>query len=184
MKKIIVAGVVAFAAAFLNAASVDWQFSEQAKNSSSPYDITSFSVYLFTESAWNTATSGGVTADAFGKSVASSALTKTTGGSGANEWTKWATEVLTWTSEDAASGNYLIVLYDGSDKYSVSSALAATAYSSAQEAHTAAKWSITATKTPLGEGDFHSMSGSVPEPTSGLLLLLGMAGLALKRKVA
>jgi hypothetical protein len=27
-------------------------------------------------------------------------------------------------------------------------------------------------------------SGDVPEPTSGLLLLLGVAGLALKRKVA
>ena len=35
---------------------------------------------------------------------------------------------------------------------------------------------------PANQG--YSPSGSVPEPTSGLLLLLGVAGLALKRKQA
>ena len=39
---------------------------------------------------------------------------------------------------------------------------------------------------PFNANDFHSLGGTlaVPEPTSGLLLLLGVAGLALKRKRA
>ena len=37
---------------------------------------------------------------------------------------------------------------------------------------------------PIAAGDWSTMSGAVPEPTSGLLLLIGMAGLALKRKRA
>ena len=36
----------------------------------------------------------------------------------------------------------------------------------------------------LGNGGFNAVTFAAPEPTSGLLLLLGMAGLALKRKRA
>ena len=36
----------------------------------------------------------------------------------------------------------------------------------------------------LSSGGFNTTVGAVPEPTSGLLILLGMAGLALKRKRA
>lgn len=47
----------------------------------------------------------------------------------------------------------------------------------------------TATQTVLGDGAYagsgwYATGSTAPEPTSGLLLLLGMAGLALKRKVA
>ena len=179
MKKILIASIFACAAGIVSAASVDWQFSEQAKNSNTPYDLSAFTAYFFTESVWTTAVAGTVDAATFDKAVDSAALTKTTGGTGANAWTKWATASETWTSESAASGNYYIVIYDGS-KYAASTALAGDAYSSAQEAHTPAKWTIGATKAPLAPGDFVS----VPEPTSGLLLILGMAGLALKRKRA
>ena len=39
---------------------------------------------------------------------------------------------------------------------------------------------IAVSKAPLGPGDVQS----IPEPTSGLMLLFGVAGLALKRKRA
>ena len=39
-------------------------------------------------------------------------------------------------------------------------------------------------KLPATNFTYVTASASVPEPTSGLLLLLGMAGLALKRKRA
>ena len=38
--------------------------------------------------------------------------------------------------------------------------------------------------TANGAGWYGAASAPVPEPTSGLLMLLGMAGLALKRKRA
>ena len=44
-------------------------------------------------------------------------------------------------------------------------------------------WAQFSNATEYGAGDWATMS-NVPEPTSGLLLLLGMAGLALRRKQA
>ena len=45
------------------------------------------------------------------------------------------------------------------------------------------KWAMFIDATDYASGDWKTMS-NVPEPTSGLLLLLGMAGLALRRKQA
>jgi len=177
MKKLVLtafAVAVAFAA---NAASVDWGFSETAQSAKSPYEIDAFTAYLFTASTWEAATQ--VTADTFNSAVANAALTKNTLGGGAVY--QWTTGTQTWTSDQAASGNYYVVIFDGKD-YAASPSIAATAYASAQESHTAGLWQITAAATPLKSGDF--TAASVPEPTSGLLILLGMAGLALKRKHA
>lgn len=44
-------------------------------------------------------------------------------------------------------------------------------------------WAMFNDATAYGAGDWKTM-GSVPEPTSGILLLLGIAGLALRRKQA
>ena len=165
---------VALSAIALNAASVDWSFSEMALNANNPYSITGYTAYLFTADTWEGAK---VSATLFNSAADSAALTYTSLGNGAAS--QWATGTQTWTDNAAASGNYYIVLSDGK-KYVASSALEATAYASEQESHTAASWMIAANQTPLAQSDFKA----VPEPTSGLLLLLGMAGLALKRKRA
>ena len=181
MKKLIIAITAIACAVAVNAASVDWGFQEQALDKNSPVDISGYTAYLFTATDWEAAVGAGVSATTFdsAKAQSTSAFTKTTGGSGANTWTKWATGNLTWTDDDAASGNYYVVISDGT-QYAASDAIAATAYASTQEAHTASLWQIAANKPALTSGSFTA----VPEPTSGLLLILGMAGLALKRKRA
>lgn len=45
---------------------------------------------------------------------------------------------------------------------------------------TEVEWAQMTSFAPIGQGDWRT--ASVPEPTSGLLMLLGMAGLALRRK--
>ena len=182
MKKLLIAIAAIACAVAANAASVDWGFQEQALDKNSPVDISSYTAYLFTSATWTAAVAAGVTATTFDSAVAqsTSAFTKTTGGSGANTWTRWATGTLTWTNDGAASGDYYVVISDGS-QYAASDAIAATAYASAQEAHTAGLWQIAANKPALTSGSFTAVA---PEPTSGLLLLIGVAGLALKRKRA
>ena len=163
---------VALSAIALNAASVDWQFSELTSAANSPYSLTGYTAYLFTADTWEGAK---ISATLFNSAADSAALTYASLGNGAMD--QWRTG--TQTADNASSGNYYIVLSNGKD-YVASGALSATAYSSAQESHTVATWSIAANQTPLAQSDFKA----IPEPTSGLLLLLGMAGLALKRKRA
>lgn len=174
MKKLMTAVAVALSAIALNAASVDWSFSEMAMTANEPYSLNGYTAYLFTADTWEGAK---ISAALFNSAVASSGLTFTDLGNGMVS--KWETGTQTWTDNAAASGDYFIVISDGK-KYVASDALAATAYASAQEAHDAATWTILTNQTPLAQSDFKA----VPEPTSGLLLLLGMAGLALKRKRA
>lgn len=181
MNKLIIMASVAIVAIASNAATIKWGFQEQAKDSNNPVVLDAFTAYLFTESAWTTAIAGTITAATFDSAVDSHALVKTTGGTSPNTWTKWATDTVNWTDEAAVGGKYYVVISDGS-KYSASAALVATAAATPQDSSTPASWSILASKTPLGSGDFTTYS--TPEPTSGLLLLLGMAGLVLKRKRA
>lgn len=178
MKKLMIALAVVASAIAVRAASVDWSFYEQALDKNNPTDISSYTAYLFTESAWTTALADGISASTWSSAASSSALTKTTGGSGANTWTKWAVATKSATGD---SGNYYIVIADA-QKYTASGAIAGTSYATPQDAHTEIKWNIAANKTPLSDASFTTYS--VPEPTSGLLLILGMAGLALKRKHA
>lgn len=177
MKKLIMLLVVAASAVTVNAAKIDWQFAETAKNTSNPYSLNGFTAYLFTSSDWTAALVDGITADTFADAVASKALDETAVGT---TGVKWATGKQTWSDSAATDGQYYIVLADaGISKYLASNPLTATAYSD-KETHTTASWSIGATATPIAATDFTA----VPEPTSGLLILLGVAGLALKRKRA
>jgi len=178
MKKLMIALAVAASAVALNAASIDWQFSEMARDSASPYSLTGYTAYLFTQGTWNEALAEGITADTFNSAVANKALEFTAGGTAPNTTSTWKTNKQTWTDESAESGCFYIVLVDsGKTEYKASTTLTATAYEGKQT-HTTASWALTVANTPLKKTDFTA----IPEPTSGLLLLLGMAGLALRRK--
>jgi hypothetical protein len=190
MKKIMIACAVVVMAAVAQAASIDWSFTETANNSKNPVDLSGYTAYLFTESAWNTF--AGLDSDQktlanFKGYTDSAAITGSAQGS---TRTKFTTGVL---STEGATGNYFIILANN-DGYTASASLSATAYASATEQHTPASWTITAGADPLQQSNFTAFAsgtvepegptGDVPEPTSGLLLLVGAAALALKRKVA
>lgn len=181
MKKLIMA-IAAVACAFgVQAASVQWQFTESAQNSKNPLDISSYTAYLFDSAAWTTVLASdvgaGIDKEIFDQNY-SDQKNLTYSVLGNNVGKKWDTGVVT---SDGVTGSYYIVLADDNG-YIASSALTATQFENPTDQHTIAKWNIGATATPI-----QSVTGSfanVPEPTSSILLLLGMAGLALKRKHA
>ena len=105
--------------------------------------------------------------------AAAGAFTGATGLTGFSTGTLTAFAVVVDSTDLASAGNYFLVS-DGATK--------SATFTSA----TGAKYLAWGDQTSYtqGAGKWASVATDVPEPTSGLLLLLGMAGLALRRKVA
>ena len=192
MKKILIAAIVAAGCViFANAASIDWQFSQQIRtDKGTSSDLTGYSAYLFTASAWSTveaAVSGGaLDATKFTGYLDDAALQVTTAATAKT----YITGSQTTTSTSLSDGTYYIVLANldaGGDIWSKSFAM--STYDESADpvpAHENYAWTISkmATGSYLNNGNSAGWTVSVPEPTTGLMLLLGMAGLALKRKRA
>ena len=158
MKKIMMLVAVAFAACVMNAASVDWKVTAgnmYAKDGTTKYTGT-FELY---------ATGADLTED-----VLVYTFSPVANGAVANK--AFSTDTLTV----GESYNSYYVLTDGSYTFTSAATAGLTALETgaatinfgnqASATQNAANWS----------------SADVPEPTSGLLLLLGVAGLALRRK--
>lgn len=189
MKKIIIGlGAIAVAIA-TQAASVDWA---TAKNTVTMYDgsvATGVTVYLLNASSASYAklltdlASGAVTESTINTSAAylGSGTTGTTS-------KKAGLVSATATSDSLTSGSYYDLVYlvfdkdtaTNTDYFYVSTKSSGQAWlagsETTQELATGASW---ATTSAAG-----TWTAAAPEPTSGILLLLGMAGLALKRKRA
>ena len=166
MKKILTMGVVALAAVCANAASVDWSYTGTA-------DQANYTVYAF---------SAAVAAqyDAFADLIAAAgAGTGTVAAHSGRTGTTYYTDN---TTLSGVSDKLYLVVVSGTDateyKYGSVSTSGYTYNPDAQES------SPGALKIPASAITSTGTIGSVPEPTSGLLLLLGVAGLALKRKRA
>lgn len=99
-----------------------------------------------------------------------------TGNSNAKKIASANDTTATWTPGDSLYAAVLFV--DNTDKWVAGNVATITAPSSgsAQFKNLFAQYQ--------GTVDSGAVAWAIPEPTSGLLLLLGMAGLALKRKVA
>ena len=191
MKKLMIACFAVAMAAVAQAASINWTISNVYSPSDSTAKVAanSMSAWLFVtanstdvttiktttlaavQSVLDSGDLSGLSslAAAHGSNSAAGMFTGATGLTGFSSGSLTAFAVVVDSTDLATAGNYFIVS-DGTTK-------------------TATFTSATGMKM-LGWGDQTSYTQgagkwtAAPEPTSGLLLLLGMAGLALKRKVA
>ena len=197
MKKLMMAlGVVALAAT-VQAATFRWYNSAAiAAAGDSTTDVSSGTVYLFSGSGQSALLTGYITAIAGGTSAAdylSGAAGFVGTGTLASGTTFSATTVASasitsgravWSETTTdASRNYFQVLVDGDNIYiadTISVTVKGTGNSNIAFSNDESLAAIKQASDGYAGGGWYA----VPEPTSGLLMLLGMAGLALKRKRA
>ena len=187
MKKLVVIVGVALAVVSAKAATVDWSYVINGQAGGSATEFTGYTVYLV-DKAYYDSLGGEVTKDSItgaGKYISSDTLTQT-GKSGKGSNTKYVFSgeghVTSDTIAEGTTYNYYLVLVNG-DEYQ------ATPYSYAGRDSTgtpaASAYTTEVASTSISTTPFYSGSGEgggAPEPTSGLLLLIGGAMLALRRK--
>ena len=192
MKKLIIASIAVAVGFMANAATVDWQvWVTGGTKVANAYD--GYTAYLVNASAWDALTE--ITADTFTSSVVLDSATFNAG-SGKSTYTYKTLDKTGATNarsvavgsldEGSTLGVYYVILNTNTDPdnyYKIADTL--TGHSDSAEEALGSNTSIaqstlsSASWTAVGGG-----SSPVPEPTSGLLLVLGMAGLALRRKRA
>ena len=189
MKKLMIALAAVAVAAVAQAASIQWGITANTwylsnGTSKAPAGTT---VYLINAASWDaieTAIKGGAT----------SFTTADTGVLGvattANAKGYIANTVATSDSLTAGTSyNFAYLVFDTTDtsdvKYFASASLAKAAYDTSTEAYKEVQ-TVVFGSSQYGASGLSGgwQSAAVPEPTSGLLMLLGMAGLALRRKRA
>jgi hypothetical protein len=197
MKKIMIMAVAAIMAVSANAAMVDWTVARQAwgaEGGAAFEGALGGTIYAFLADdstavqAILSATTVGDTLDF--SSIAVSEKTTFTNARGA------AGGTLVGDSIAAGSeyGIFFVALNADSTKYLVSNTMTGKAYDASSAATSVpAAWAADAIVTGTW-ADFKAKEeeepvvpgpgGNVPEPTSGLLMLIGAAGLALRRKNA
>lgn len=191
MKKLLfmLAAVVAVATA--QAAYVDWQYStSEAKSGGSDW-TSGYTAYLLTADAWS-GISSAVTAENLASAASdSSAFYLASSTKKNNLYSTGASGSAGVRQAEGDSGNYYVILAT-SDGYAIAlNNVAVTAYTDKSGAGTGLTPNTTISTSSAVAGTSFSFTAyssggggttDVPEPTSGLLLVIGGAMLALRRR--
>ena len=184
MKKIIVFGLALTAAVMANAAAYDWKTSGTGKayvaGGASTFTGTAYLIdaAALSQSAAFTALSGGTAASALtslsSKSVSAGAIA--------------AGSTFNWGSDPSQALTAYVVIQDG-DNFFISDTVSKTGDASATTTlqfalKTASQAALNTSGSYAGAGWYGAASSDVPEPTSGLLMLVGLGALALRRRRA
>ena len=192
-----IAVAIVCAAAFAQAAAINWSFSETApaNPAHAKYqgvgDISGMEMYVFTTATWDSLFDNGYSSEALKKALdhATIPAKEVKNAGAANEsWTftmvaKPTKDLDVLTKDQSYALTYVVV--DGDKYQAMAGTTAAIAYDpEAPGTIVEGKLNIGATAVPFKADGFTTFTDVVPEPTSGLLLLLGVAGLALRRRRA
>ena len=170
MKKLITLAVALGAVALTHAASFDWKVSGTSAT-------VNYQVYIVGSivSTWTSVSDLATAASKFGENTFGTI--KENGRSTYANGSVLADSI----SKDSASVCFVIVSSSDATSYSyVEYDVASYVYSGVETPSE----TFTIAAADLLNGTKGSFAGSIPEPTSGLLMLVGLAGLALRRKRA
>ena len=179
MKKLMVMAAVAVSAIALNAANVDWGIDVYSAGSSDNYwDGKTY--YVINGDASSLITMLSVDGNVAGFNTAISEMI-TAGTAPRSTFEEWSFGAAEGMFQNAGSQIYAIAMTDGTTPDSTffysSTSTAGKTYEEGQQSPGTATMSYD--DTP-----WTSATIAAPEPTSGLLLLIGVAGLALRRRRA
>ena len=186
MKKLMVAAAIALAAVASQAASINWSASNIYQPGSTADKIASGNglVYLFCTQ--EIASSAVVSALSSTETTLSEKTTFLGGNSIASTALTADGKIGKTSAWDKAAGDYTfygVIFADNAvaenGKYVVTAVTSSYGWDNTSDTVVGLGNQKTLTQTA---GNWSTVAASVPEPTSGLLMLLGFAGLALRRK--
>ena len=182
MKKIMIAAAIVCAAAFANAAAFDWKSSTMASskfyNNGTSDLVTAATCYLFDAATYTQADFLNAKGADLSKSLATGAI--------ANGVVSPTVTLTDYGSVGVQTSFWMAIVADD-DLFYVSAVKPTAGVEGKNATLSFAGTNSKNAFTAWNEGDTFSAAGwyqTVPEPTSGLLMLLGMAGLALRRRRA
>lgn len=188
MKKLIVAMFALCAAVAAQAAYVDWQYSVKEAKSGGADWTSGHTAYLLTSAAWDGIKDNVTESALAGAATDSSAFFLATAGK-QNVYATGAGGSAGVRQATGASGNYYVILSDGSGYNVAVNNVSVTAYTDPTGAGTGQTPAITVSTSAATAGSglsftpFGGGGGGEPEPTSGLLMLVGLGVLGLRRKM-
>ncbi len=186
MKKIMFVLGAMIAAMSASAAYVDWQYSVSEPKTGGSDWSSGYTAYLVTSANWDTIKDNVTASGLSGAALDSSGFSLASSTKKDNIYSTGAHQV------EASSGNYYVILATA-DGYSVAvNNASVTAYADASSGGTGLTPGVTISTPTAGSGIAFTAfgggspdpGGDGPEPTSGLLLLVGAGILGLRRKRA